>query len=464
MSTYEYHTFLSSRIQPFQNTLRNLLFLNNQYFKLFTNDLGVAQAFDDTTHYHPTLISFIERYFKVEPGKLNEGQLKLACIPTTANLNYASTERVEAAARKGVLLAYPLTSVKNVFIFPGIPFLLHKAFDNIVCDLVNHSDQKACVRQVYLPASELEIVNQLNTLVNKYKDVVTFGSYPKWTHNYYKTRLTIEADSEEITEQVWLEIKGTMTTVEFDPNPEEDAMEKLDQLLNGTSIDTELKALIKEALGAIEKCYKDFNDDEVMMAVNGGKDCLTMLHLVHAYFQKHVRKNSKKTRIKALYIEENDSFPEVNELVKQSADTYDLDIIRVNSPMKVALTKVLEDKNPSWKNGQGVPCTILACFMGTRKNDPGGKNIKIFAPTSNGWPSCMRVSPILNWTYSDIWTFIRALSLPYPILYDQGYTSLGNVHNTKPNPHLLVKAEDGKSTYKPAYTLENGEWEREGRL
>ena len=114
-----------------------------------------------TTHNHPTLISFIERYFKIEPGALNEGQLKLACIPKTAKLNYASTKRVEAAARKGILLAYPLTSVQNVFIFPGIPFLLQKAFDNIVCDLVDHTDQKSSTKEIYLTASELNIVQSV---------------------------------------------------------------------------------------------------------------------------------------------------------------------------------------------------------------------------------------------------------------------------------------------------------------
>ena len=395
---------------------------------------------------------------------MNEGQLKLACIPKTAKLNYASTERVEAAARKGILLAYPLTSVKNVFIFPGIPFLLQKAFDNIVCDLVDHSDQKSCTKEVYVAASELEIVQQLNILVNKHKDVVTFGSYPKWTHNYYKTRLTIEADSETKVDDVCSEIRNTMPTINFDPNPQQDAMEKLEQLISDISTDDELKVVIKEALDTIQKCYKDFQEEQIMVAVNGGKDCLTMLHLVSAYFQRHVKGGSKKRKILALYIEEDNSFPEVDQHVQQAADMYDLDMIRINGPMKSALTRVLKDKDPVWTSDEGKPCTIRACFMGTRRDDPGGKNLELFALTSNGWPELMRVNPILNWNYKNIWTFLRALSLPYPVLYDQGYTSLGNIHNTKPNPHLLVKDKDGKSAYKPAYTLENDAWERDGRM
>ena len=46
------------------------------------------------------------------------------------------------------------------------------------------------------------------------------------------------------------------------------------------------------------------------------------------------------------------------------------------------------------------------------------------------------MNPVLNWRYGDVWSFVRGLSLPYPDLYDRGYTSLGGLRNTFPNRAL----------------------------
>jgi len=72
----------------------------------------------------------------------------------------------------------------------------------------------------------------------------------------------------------------------------------------------------------------------------------------------------------------------------------------------------------------------------------------------------MRVNPILDWTYHDIWAFIKCANLSYCPLYDQGYTSLGSVANTCKNAALL--REDG--TYAPAHLLPDARLERSGRV
>lgn len=74
----------------------------------------------------------------------------------------------------------------------------------------------------------------------------------------------------------------------------------------------------------------------------------------------------------------------------------------------------------------------------------------------------MRVFPILDWDYCAVWHFLRSFSLPYCSLYDQGFTSLGEKHNSQPNPQL--KNEGEANGYRAAYELTDGSLERLSRL
>lgn len=73
----------------------------------------------------------------------------------------------------------------------------------------------------------------------------------------------------------------------------------------------------------------------------------------------------------------------------------------------------------------------------------------------------MRVNPILDWTCENVWEFLLKNRVPYCCLYDQGYTSIGNMRNTRPNPNLEDTSNPG--TFLPAYQLLDDLLERSGR-
>jgi FAD synthetase len=88
--------------------------------------------------------------------------------------------------------------------------------------------------------------------------------------------------------------------------------------------------------------------------------------------------------------------------------------------------------------------------MGNRRTDPWSQNLDYICPSSQGWPSFTRVFPILDWNYHEVWQYLKSYELIYCVLYDQGYTSLGEIHNSQKNPYLKI---EGKEEYLPAFNL-----------
>lgn len=46
---------------------------------------------------------------------------------------------------------------------------------------------------------------------------------------------------------------------------------------------------------------------------------------------------------------------------------------------------------------------IRAIFVGTRRTDPHGGQLAALQATDGGWPAFMRVHPVIEWHYADIW-------------------------------------------------------------
>lgn len=115
----------------------------------------------------------------------------------------------------------------------------------------------------------------------------------------------------------------------------------------------------------------------------------------------------------------------------------------------------------------------LCILVGVRKTDPYCSTLRVLFIffillghleevnyTDNGWPKFLRINPILNWSYDDIWEYIDFYRIPYCSLYDRGYTSIGSISRTIPNPKLL-KAD---GSYGHARELKDESFERCGRL
>jgi len=245
---------------------------------------------------------------------------------------------------------------------------------------------------------------------------------------------------------------------------------------------------IRVSMGVIEEALKRYGPEQLSLSYNGGKDCLVLLVLIlaclpawassstssdsNAVVSSNSTSNSKITNVtrssissskppssvfrpfpqsfQAVYVVSTRPFPEVETFVAASATHYHLDLARYALPMRLALEAYLGEKT-----------AVKAIFVGTRRTDPHGKFLTHFDPTDNDWPRLMRVHPVIEWHYVEIWAFIRHLGIPFCSLYNQGFTSLGGMTDTHPNPALALDAKAMK--FRPAYELVDDNEERLGR-
>jgi len=203
--------------------------------------------------------------------------------------------------------------------------------------------------------------------------------------------------------------------------------------------DEEAVRQINIALDIIRECFVRYPLNAVAMAFNGGKDCTVVLHLVRIVVSEiHATKNI--SLLKFGVFEHADEFPEIHQFVDELKLKHGISIVTYPSSYRKGLEMMYD---------QG----IRAVLMGQRRSDPHGGSLEHFSPCTEGWPDIVRVNPILDWSYSTIWKFLKGLNLDYCILYDQGYSSLGSMKTTKRNPHL--GNPDG--TFRPACELKDGD-------
>ncbi|KAF8065067.1 hypothetical protein FPV67DRAFT_1501356 [Lyophyllum atratum] len=223
--------------------------------------------------------------------------------------------------------------------------------------------------------------------------------------------------------------------------------------------DDPLAPMVKEALEVIEEGLDTHGQDAVSLSFNGGKDCTVLLHLYVASLARRLPLGQALRPVPALYIPVPSSFPALETFIEEAARRYNLDLFRCFPPSDVESVvtplpnQVGADYVRAVGKAKGAPDMrealqvykdkfphITAVFIGTRRSDPHGGRLSHRNMCDEGWPRFERINPVINWSYIEVWTFLRCLKVPYCPLYDQGYTSLGSTFNTFPNPALLIES------------------------
>lgn len=217
-------------------------------------------------------------------------------------------------------------------------------------------------------------------------------------------------------------------------------------------VHTDVAAVLRETEQVIKQCFKQYEIDEVFLSFNGGKDCTVLLDITINVLKQLYRRDDIAKQLKVMYIRTGDTFKAIERFVDEIKEHYGLNMMVAEGNLKGTLEQLLKND-----------MRIKACLMGTRRTDPYCENLQFMQSTDPSWPQVMRISPLLNWSYHQIWSYIRQKNVPYCVLYENGYTSIGSVNNTQPNPKLAYVDLCGSTAYLPAWQLMDGSSERAGR-
>ena len=194
------------------------------------------------------------------------------------------------------------------------------------------------------------------------------------------------------------------------------------------TLEEESSYIIKQACDKYEK---------IGVAFNGGKESLIVSHMCLP----------EKESFTWFYIMTD--FEQMDGFVNKSAYDLGIELVIFNCDMKEALNLLIDEYK------------LEGVIMGTRKSDPYSSELCHLSPTQNDWPYIIRILPILNWEYNDVWVYIDKNNISMSELYTkQGYTSIGDKNKTFPNFRLF----NMKGWSHPRLLEDGDKWERVGRI
>lgn len=133
---------------------------------------AVAMAFDETVVAHPDLMKLLDA-----AGLSDFHSQRMATVPQSTELLWDGN------------VSFPVVSVRNVYVFPGVPKLFRLKFEGLAH---RFSGPAILTRRLYTPRRESEIAAVLADAQDSWPDV-DIGSYPRFGGEPWKVIVTLES-------------------------------------------------------------------------------------------------------------------------------------------------------------------------------------------------------------------------------------------------------------------------------
>ncbi|CCD22826.1 FMN adenylyltransferase NDAI_0A06720 [Naumovozyma dairenensis CBS 421] len=202
---------------------------------------------------------------------------------------------------------------------------------------------------------------------------------------------------------------------------------------------------------------------EISFSYNGGKDCQVLLLLYLSCLWEFFIVNAKRSQFEAKYqkfpmeqlptvfIDQDETFTTLENFILETSKRYNLSLYE--SKKEVGRNQSMAD---AFRDFLKIYPETKAIAIGVRSTDPYGELLKPIQKTDSNWPNFTRLQPLLHWKLANIWSFLLFSNEPICALYVHGFTSIGGIKNTIPNPYLAVQNKENKENKAPKLYFE---WE-----
>lgn len=190
----------------------------------------------------------------------------------------------------------------------------------------------------------------------------------------------------------------------------------------------------KGALHTLRRAF-DIYGDRLLYACSFGVEGSVLLHLI-----SRVKPNAE-----VLFLDTDFHFDETYDTIKRTEERYpQLDIKKKKPKLTV---QEQEDVYGAelWKVSPDECCRIRkvepleeelgkvdAWISGLRREQsPTRAHVEYFNKDERF--GIIKVCPLIHWTWEEIWSYVKKYDLPYNLLHDQSYPSIGCLHCTLPS-------------------------------
>jgi phosphoadenosine phosphosulfate reductase len=190
----------------------------------------------------------------------------------------------------------------------------------------------------------------------------------------------------------------------------------------------------KGALAVLDWAYSHYSDEQLIYACSFGIEGMVLIDLITKVHDS----------AKIIFLDTDLHFAQTYQLIEQVKQKYPNLRIEMKKPSLTLAEQAEQFGDELWKTNPNKCCEIrkviplrevlsgaTAWLSGLRREQGETRKNTEFLNKDNKFKS-IKICPLIHWTWKDVWRYAHKNQLPYNILHDKGYPSIGCEPCTQP--------------------------------